>query len=977
VFVNGVKTDWHMKLGSAGEAFFVLPAEEPVDDVWMASPPMTPVSGHTLEQQEVHVNADDLKLDHTAAVQVLVPGPVPSKHDTITRPRAHRRTFSPPPPKLDGTIPLAVQTQERKEVFPSETTDHISGRTSANSGSFRTPNARSWSHPARLLSPPLSPQILPQDTANESERWSWGWGSLPVHQSPLAPLPYSSSAPAHLTDEVSSHVNDTSAHTYAHAPVSRSLFHSSNAENRSRSNSKSTPVSPVFAAVDSSEALPAQPLYSRPRSSGGTYADAARRGSRASRAHYMSPSSRSPMHELYSSSLPRSTSQSNFDDAPDIAAAARPANKSWMRSIFSYFRKDDDNPHKGRQAHGINKHNRKHNDSDHDMDPHSPYLHRRSLSTSSDPSSMQRDIDNAPDGTYHSRTTSSSPQQKQGITSHSRHASSTGTASDESPVSQPGRSFLYEAAQSFSDSKSNTDSNVAPLELSLCGHLLIAMDADAHKCFDENIISYEVFCKDPSLLYDENVVVRYDGELYPVHVALPLLISTLVFARPLTLTDGALKALRLSRTSSSNHSGRRPNLAASSHEDGRELEPHLVSCHPAMSAIIPTTTQSAVQNSVAEQQCSTTRKSSWFRWFRKEPNTTTPAASVSPTATGKPHSPQMQTTSPSYMKAKPLSTLDRNTNTSSRPSRYRKSLSPTSDMLRSVDLHPGRNTVVFSVESSMQGRQTLVAYLYLWEPNSTVVVSDVDGTITRSDVLGQLAPLLGSSWSQPGVATLYSRVATNGYKFVYLTSRAIGQANATRGYISGLRQGENKLPDGPIVMSPDRLFKSFHREVVDRQPQVFKIAALQSILDVFPKGRNAFYAGFGNRSTDVEAYTQVGMMPSKIFIINPKGRISHVDTQYYSSYAELAGTVDSMFPARDSHRFAPVEYTDVQYWRPTLPSLDHLESLSESDDDLVVSVAAVAAEAGVTDSESDAGDLKAADIAADVNIDVDVESGGS
>lgn len=46
------------------------------------------------------------------------------------------------------------------------------------------------------------------------------------------------------------------------------------------------------------------------------------------------------------------------------------------------------------------------------------------------------------------------------------------------------------------------------------------------------------------------------------------------------------------------------------------------------------------------------------------------------------------------------------------------------------------------------------------------------------------------------------------------------QANITRGYIHSVRQGETSLPDGPVIMSPDRLITSFKREVIDRKPQV-------------------------------------------------------------------------------------------------------------------------------------------------------------
>jgi phosphatidate phosphatase LPIN len=54
--------------------------------------------------------------------------------------------------------------------------------------------------------------------------------------------------------------------------------------------------------------------------------------------------------------------------------------------------------------------------------------------------------------------------------------------------------------------------------------------------------------------------------------------------------------------------------------------------------------------------------------------------------------------------------------------------------------------------------QQVDARIYLWKWNSRIVVSDVDGTITRSDVLGQFMPLVGIDWSQTGVTHLFSAV---------------------------------------------------------------------------------------------------------------------------------------------------------------------------------------------------------------------------
>ena len=43
-------------------------------------------------------------------------------------------------------------------------------------------------------------------------------------------------------------------------------------------------------------------------------------------------------------------------------------------------------------------------------------------------------------------------------------------------------------------------------------------------------------------------------------------------------------------------------------------------------------------------------------------------------------------------------------------------------------------------------------------------VSDVDGTITKSDVLGHLAYIVGRDWTHSGVAHLFTNIEANGYQ---------------------------------------------------------------------------------------------------------------------------------------------------------------------------------------------------------------------
>ena len=58
---------------------------------------------------------------------------------------------------------------------------------------------------------------------------------------------------------------------------------------------------------------------------------------------------------------------------------------------------------------------------------------------------------------------------------------------------------------------------------------------------------------------------------------------------------------------------------------------------------------------------------------------------------------------------------------------------------------------------------------------------------------------------------LTSFVCRDGYKILYITSRVIGQVHSMRYYLQGIKQNDYQLPEGPVIMSPDRLMASFHR----------------------------------------------------------------------------------------------------------------------------------------------------------------------
>ncbi|KAF3446673.1 hypothetical protein FNV43_RR11853 [Rhamnella rubrinervis] len=250
-------------------------------------------------------------------------------------------------------------------------------------------------------------------------------------------------------------------------------------------------------------------------------------------------------------------------------------------------------------------------------------------------------------------------------------------------------------------------------------------------------------------------------------------------------------------------------------------------------------------------------------------------------------------------------------------------LSPTSEQLASLNLKEGRNTVTFTFSTPMLGEQQINASIYLWKWNTRIVVSDVDGTITKSDVLGQFMPLVGVDWSQTGVAHLFSAIKENGYQLLFLSARSISQAYNTRQFLFNLKQDGKALPDGPVVISPDGLFPSLYREVIRRAPHEFKITCLEGIRSLFPSDCHPFYAGFGNRDTDELSYLKVGIPKGKIFIINPKGEVAvnrRIDTK---SYRSLHALVNGMFPPAALSEQIQEDFNSWNFWRLPPPVIDH------------------------------------------------------
>lgn len=262
---------------------------------------------------------------------------------------------------------------------------------------------------------------------------------------------------------------------------------------------------------------------------------------------------------------------------------------------------------------------------------------------------------------------------------------------------------------------------------------------------------------------------------------------------------------------------------------------------------------------------------------------------------------------------------------------YAKTLRLTSDQLKALDLKPGENSLSFTVN-----RATCSAFMYLWKHETPVVISDIDGTITKSDALGHLFNMVGRDWTHAGVAKLYSDIVQNGYNIMYLTSRSVGQADTTRAYLAGIVQDGYRLPRGPTILSPDRTMAALRREIYLRKPHVFKMATLRDIKQLYGSEHHPFYAGFGNRLTDQISYRTVDVPRTRIFTINSNAEVS-LDllslNKLKLSYVSMTDVVDHYFPPVSTIvKGGGEEYTDFAYWRDRPLEVDDF-SASESEDE--------------------------------------------
>lgn len=249
-----------------------------------------------------------------------------------------------------------------------------------------------------------------------------------------------------------------------------------------------------------------------------------------------------------------------------------------------------------------------------------------------------------------------------------------------------------------------------------------------------------------------------------------------------------------------------------------------------------------------------------------------------------------------------------------------KSLKPPQDFFHGIKLFLGLNTMEYRFKGNFGKTYTSKCRLFFY-PHSLqhrVIVSDIDGTITKSDVLGHLMPIISVDWAHDGIAELFNNLSKRGYHIIYLTARNIGMYKRTLKYLKSINQKGHILPEGPIILSPDTLYESLKRELIVKTPHVFKIKVLQQINSVFCPGATyiPLYSGFGNKETDAKAYIEVGVPRRRIFTINTDGQIFVLKTGEVCSYIHLHENVNDVFPEFDRNQRPKLKSKITCFERP-------------------------------------------------------------
>lgn len=163
-------------------------------------------------------------------------------------------------------------------------------------------------------------------------------------------------------------------------------------------------------------------------------------------------------------------------------------------------------------------------------------------------------------------------------------------------------------------------------------------------------------------------------------------------------------------------------------------------------------------------------------------------------------------------------------------------------------------------------------YMEVLPVGTRLVVSDVDGTLTKGELSEAFALLLGKLPSaHPGAADLFQKLVKKGYRPLYLTARAENLLQRTRDFLA-----KENFPAGIVETSNAKLLGINGDEAI-----AYKTEALQRLRD---RGFVLAY-GFGNTDVDDGAFANADIPTSNRFFMKYDAHAG----QTIEDYRDLSG----------------------------------------------------------------------------------------
>lgn len=168
---------------------------------------------------------------------------------------------------------------------------------------------------------------------------------------------------------------------------------------------------------------------------------------------------------------------------------------------------------------------------------------------------------------------------------------------------------------------------------------------------------------------------------------------------------------------------------------------------------------------------------------------------------------------------------------------YLHPMRPSQQLLSRLSLRYGKNVIKFSLGEL----NWLGAEIYLYSEHDKILVSDMDGTLTKDDIGGFYNNFHGSDYLHDGYYELLEAANKNGYKIVWLTMRSLPLYKFSKDYIR-----KHTKMHGALLTEPEELLPALKKELM-KQTGNIKTNMMLEIKNLFPTYCTPFAGGLGNR----------------------------------------------------------------------------------------------------------------------------------